>query len=79
MEPLLVEIEPGCETFHDYPHDGEEFGYVIDGEVVVVYGNTSKVCKKNESFYFVTDKEHYLINKSKRKAKVVWVSCPPNF
>ena len=79
LEPILVEIEPESETFHDYPHDGEEFGYVIEGEIVVVYGNTNKVCKKNESFYFVTDKEHYIKNKSKRKAKIVWVSCPPNF
>ncbi len=79
MEPILIEIEPNSETFHDYPHDGEEFGYVIEGEIIVAYGKARKVCKANESFYIVTNKEHYLINKTKNKAKVVWVSCPPNF
>ena len=79
LEPILVELNPGSETFHDYPHEGEEFGYVIEGEIIVAYGNISKVCKANESFHFISDKEHYIQNKSKGKAKVIWVSTPPNF
>ena len=79
MEPIFIEIEPGKETFHDYPHNGEEFGYVIEGEIVVVYGDVKKTCKKGESFYFVTDSTHYIENKSNKVAKLVWVSCPPNF
>ena len=79
MEPVLVEIEPGCETFNDYPHDGEEFGYVISGEIVVVYGSSKKICKAGESFYIITNQTHFIQNKTKKKAKLVWVSCPPNF
>ncbi len=79
MEPILVEIEPNSETFNDYPHQGEEFGYVIEGEIVVVYGSFKKICKKGESFYIITNSKHYIENKSNRVAKLVWVSCPPNF
>ena len=55
MEPIYVVINPNGETYHDYPHSGEEFGYVIDGEVTVVYGDRTCVCKKGESFYFVSN------------------------
>ena len=79
MEPIYVVIEPNGKTYQDYPHSGEEFGYVIDGEVTVIYGDRTCVCKKGESFYFVSNTKHYLENNSNVKALVLWVSCPPNF
>lgn len=77
MEPIIVEIEEGVETFHDYPHNGEEFGYVLEGEIEVIYDNKKYSCKEHESFYFESSKKHFI--KAKTKAKVIWVSCPPNF
>ena len=79
MEPIYVELMENGETFHDYPHTGEEFGYVIDGEILVVYDDKTFTCKKGESFYFVSNKNHYIKNNSKKGSKVIWVSCPPNF
>ncbi len=79
MEPIYVELEENGETFHDYPHAGEEFGYVIEGEIKVYYGDEVLVCKKGESFYFVANKNHYIVNNSNSVARVIWVSCPPNF
>lgn len=79
MEPIIVKIDPHTETFNDYPHVGEEFGYVLKGEVIVVYGDAEEVCREGESFYIKTNKEHYLKNTSDEIATVLWVSCPPNF
>ena len=79
MEPIYVVIEPHSETFHDYPHHGEEFGYVIEGEIEIVYGDSIKCCKAMESFYFISNKEHYIKNNSENIAKIIWVSSPPNF
>ena len=79
MEPIYVELSENGETFHDYPHTGEEFGYVIEGEILVVYDDKTFVCKKGESFYFISNKNHYIKNNSKNGSKVIWVSCPPNF
>ena len=79
MEPIYVELHKNGETFHDYPHIGEEFGYVIEGEISVIYGDEVLVCKKGESFYFAANKNHYIKNNSDMVAKVIWVSCPPNF
>lgn len=77
MEPIIVELEEKQKTTGDMPHNGEEFGYVLDGEIYVIYGNIKKRVKKGESFYFKTDKMHYI--ESIKKSKVIWVSCPPNF
>jgi len=79
MEPIFISLERHSETFHDYPHQGEEFGYVIEGEIEVVYGDSVKLCRQMESFYFISNKEHYIKNTKDKVAKIIWVSCPPNF
>lgn len=79
MEPILVELKPHQVTFQDYPHNGEEFGYVIEGEIVVVYGDIKRVVHTGEAFYFETIYEHYIENQTNLDAKILWVSCPPNF
>ena len=77
MDPIIIELAEKQKTVEDMPHVGEELGYVIDGEINVIYGNLKKRVKKGESFYYKTDKVHYI--ESVKKSKVIWVSCPPNF
>ena len=77
MEPILISLEEKQKTVEDMPHDGEEFGFVIEGEIYVIYGDEKKRVKKGESFYYKTDKMHYI--ESIKKSKVIWVSSPPNF
>ena len=77
MEPILVRIQPGQSMPVDKPHEGEEFGYVLSGSVVIHLGSRSFRAKKGESFYFTADKTHYLT--SKAGALLLWVSSPPSF
>ncbi|MCI8606653.1 MAG: helix-turn-helix domain-containing protein [Hungatella sp.] len=77
MEPIMLTLEPGGETYPDNPHEGEEFGYVLQGTVTIHLGNKIHKAKKGESFYFVPDKKHYLT--SKAGAVILWVSSPPSF
>ena len=79
MEPLLFELEPNSSTYVDMPHEGQEFGYIIEGEIQVIIGKKTYICKKGETFYFTTNKDHYLKNNTKKLAKLIWVSSPPNF
>ncbi len=80
MEPALVELAPGSATEQDIPHEGEEFGYVLEGKILLTHGNRKLTVAKGESFYFASDKTHHLSNPSKDKtAKVLWISSPPNF
>ena len=77
MEPILLTLEPGGETYPDNPHEGEEFGYVLQGNISIHIGRKTYKAKKGESFYFVSDKKHYL--SSKAGAVLIWVSSPPSF
>ena len=79
MKPVLVELEPQARTQPDFPHEGEEFGYVLEGKIAVVLEDKQYPAKKGESFYFTAGKEHYIVNKGKGKARFLWISTPPNF
>ena len=79
MEPIIITLLPGGSSYVDDPHEGEEFGYVLSGSVVLHLGNEKFKVKKNESFYYKTNQVHYIKNNSKTNATVLWVSTPPNF
>ncbi len=60
-----------------YPHEGEEFGYVIKGEITIHIGKKTHAAKAGESFYYTPEKKHHI--SSKKGAKLIWVSSPPSF
>lgn len=77
MEPIRVTLKPGGKTYPDYPHEGEEFGYVLKGEITIFVGKEIYKAKSGEAFYYIPDKEHYIT--SKKGAEILWVSTPPSF
>ncbi len=79
MEPILMELESGGKTKEDSPHEGEEFGYVINGSIYLHVGEDKYKIRKDESFYFRANSNHYISNAGKTKARVIWVSTPPSF
>ncbi len=79
MDPALLDLEAGETTPEEEPHEGEEFGFVLAGSVDLVLGGKTLRLKKGECFYFEATKNHYIANRRKKKATVLWVSSPPNF
>lgn len=79
MEPIIVRLEPSGRTGFDDPHDGEEFGYVLKGQICLHFGSTTKRVLAGESFYFKAKAGHYISNAGKKEAAVLWVSTPPSF
>lgn len=79
MEPILIDLEVGGKTKEDFPHEGEEFGYVLNGNVYLHIGKDKYKLKKDESFYFKANSNHYISNAGKGRAKIIWVSTPPSF
>ena len=77
MEPIYLTLEAGGSTCPDTPHEGEEFGYILQGTVSIHLGNKTYKAKKGESFYYTADKTHFLSSKS--RAVLIWVSSPPRF
>ena len=79
LEPVLVELSEETSTTSDVPHEGEEFGYVLEGKITITLGKKNYTCKKGEAFYYNAGKPHTITNKNKGTAKFLWVSTPPNF
>ncbi len=77
MEPIRLTLEAGGETYPDTPHEGEEFGYVLKGEITIIIGKENHKAKEGEAFYYTPDKKHYIT--SKKGAEILWVSTPPSF
>ena len=79
MEPLHIKLNAGASMDEDFPHEGEEFGYVLRGEITLVMGKRKVKVKKGESFYYTANKVHQIINKGNSDAEFIWVSSPPSF
>jgi len=74
MEPFLVEFEPG--TWDDsllYSHDGEEFIYLLQGELEFHYGTEVMALKPGDSIYYDSSEAHGYVSRGTEKAKAVAV------
>lgn len=79
MEPILVSLGPGGKTQQIPAHEGEEFGYVLKGSVYLIEGESATRIASGSSFCIHPGDDHYLENRSKTVAQVLWVSTPPTF
>ncbi len=79
MEPILLELDEGGESYLLPPHEGEEFGYVLAGSVHLVMGEKKTRVRTGYSFCIHPRESHQLVNAGKTKARVLWVSTPPVF
>lgn len=79
MEPILVELGEGGRTEEMPPYEGEEFGYVLAGTVVLKVGPKRYRVRTGESFCLHPGEAHVIENAGKRPARFLWVSTPPNF
>ena len=79
MEPIMITLEPNGQYVEEQPHEGEEFGFVLSGTIILHIGKKKFKVKKGESFYFKPKSNHYISNDGNTSAKVIWVSTPPSF
>ena len=77
MEPIRLSLQPGGSTYPDNPHEGEEFGYVMQGEITIHIGKQTYHAEAGESFllYACEKTLHYI----KKGAELIWVSSPPSY
>ncbi|NCA67465.1 MAG: helix-turn-helix domain-containing protein [Clostridia bacterium] len=79
MEPIILILPENGSSDIRYPFEGEEFGYVLEGRIMITAGDYSYKAKKGEAFYITGDKEHKIVNVSSGKSKILWVTTPSNF
>ena len=79
MEPILVVLEAKGSTREYAPYEGEDFGYVLKGEIILHMDDNSYELKAGECFYTKCNTNRYLENIKDTQAEVLWITNPPNF
>jgi DNA-binding transcriptional MerR regulator/quercetin dioxygenase-like cupin family protein len=79
MEPHLFRIAPGRGSGEAYTHEGEEFLYVLRGELEIALDGTKYRLKAGDSLYFDSSTSHHWVNPGKRNAEILWINTPPSF
>ncbi|OQY15195.1 MAG: hypothetical protein B6I32_07845 [Desulfobacterium sp. 4572_20] len=80
MEPLIARFEPGSGSSGLYSHSGgQEFGFVISGELDLMLEDKTYKLKQNDSFYFDSRRPHGYVNNGTEVSEVIWVISPPTY
>ena len=79
MDPVLVTLDPGEEMDEQPIHEGEEFGFLLSGKIELILDDVIHKLKKDECFYFGSDRKHSVKNTGKVPARILWVVTPPTF
>lgn len=79
MQPFYTVIKPGGGSHGLYSHDGEEFGFILSGELELILDERVHKVRTNESFYFSSQIPHDWGNTGKEDVAVLWVIAPPTF
>ena len=79
MEPHLFRIAPQADSGESYSHEGEEFLFVLRGELQIALAGEEYHLKRGDSFYFESATPHRWKNPGRSETWLLWVNTPPTF
>lgn len=79
MEPHLFRIAPAADSGESYAHEGEEFLFVLRGELEIALAGEEYHLKRGDSFYFESATPHHWKNPGRSETCVLWINTPPTF
>ncbi|MGA2762556.1 MAG: XRE family transcriptional regulator [Spirochaetia bacterium] len=78
MEPFLIDIHPAsAQEAQPSTHEGEEFVYVLSGEVEIEYGKDVYLLRPGDSIYYDSIVPHHVHSAGNAEARVVGVVYAP--
>jgi transcriptional regulator with XRE-family HTH domain len=78
MEPFIIDINPEeTPNFQLSAHEGEEFIYVMQGEVEIVYGKETYNLKEGDSIFYDSIVNHHVHGAPGKAAKILAVVYIP--
>jgi transcriptional regulator with XRE-family HTH domain/quercetin dioxygenase-like cupin family protein len=78
MEPFIVEINPSHSSdFAQSSHEGEEFIYVLYGNIEIKYGKDVYALSEGDSIYYDSVVDHHVHAANESPAKILAVVYAP--
>ena len=78
MEPFMIDVHPPETVEHKLSsHEGEEFIYVMDGEIEILYGQEKYLVSAGDSIYYDSIVPHDLHAFGSKDAKILAVVYTP--
>ncbi len=78
MEPFMIDILPSSgEDYKLSSHEGEEFIYVVQGEVEIVYGKDTYILTEGMSIYYDSIVDHHVHSHGSEAARILAVVYAP--
>ena len=78
MEPFVIDIHPEeAPEFQLSAHEGEEFIYVMQGEIEIVYGKDTYTLKEGDSIFYDSIVKHHVHGAPGKSAKILAVVYIP--
>ena len=72
MEPFIIDIQPSEEKdFKLSAHEGEEFIFVLSGELEIEYGKEKYLLKEGDSIYYDSIVKHHVHGVAGKAAKIL--------
>ena len=72
MEPFIIDIQASEEkNFKLSAHEGEEFIFVLNGELEIEYGKEKYLLKEGDSIYYDSIVEHHVHGATGKAAKIL--------
>lgn len=72
-------VNPGGGSLGTIVHEGEEMGYVLEGELELAVDGEVYRLKAGDSFFFRSDLPHGYRNPGTAPARILWVNTPSTF
>lgn len=79
LECHLHHIAEGDGSGGELKHEGEEFGYVLEGELELIVDGRRFTAATGDAFCFRSERPHSWRNLSPGITRVLWVNTPPTF
>lgn len=76
LEPIFVTVQPGDTIDEPYSHEGEEFAYVLSGELVFIVDGVEYRLGPGDSIHFRSTVSHAMRNDTNEPVQAIWVLTP---
>jgi len=79
MEPHLFRVSSGAGSGDSYAHEGEEFLFILKGQLDIALEGEQYKLGRGDSFYFQSKTPHHWKNPGKNETLILWINTPPTF